>query len=86
MEQRIWAIDLMNTLSIPKDTTIKFGSSSTALVGTLTVSGNVTSEKKVVVTTQAEPLKLDTDEKVTLSYALKYEGQDFSGAEWDEGN
>lgn len=79
-------VDSTYTLTIPQDTNITFGVTSTKLDGMLKVSGNVDVGKSVTVTAAANPLHNDSHD-VDLPYMLKLEdAQDaFKTAVWSEG-
>lgn len=71
------------TLTIPAETNIEFNAESTDLKGVLKVTGNVLPTQSVQVTATTKALHnsvQDTD----LPYALKYDGNEFTSAEWNE--
>lgn len=71
------------TLTIPAETNIEFNAESTDLEGVLKVTGNVLPSQSVQVTATTKALH-NSVQNTDLPYALKYDGNEFTSAEWSE--
>lgn len=73
------------TLTIPKETTVKFNALSTDLNGTLKVAGNVLPTQQVTVTAQANDFH-NAVQNANLPYTLvnKEDNKTFTTATWNE--